>query len=157
MYRVVPCRSALEWAALLRGWRNTVEIVLFEISNSTKLYPSVFHAYVAYTNNMRLVIGFLGQQNSMRFPTVFRQPLTIYIYIYIYIYIHTYFCNRDQWSRACSPVARRLTKAGARLPKPAHQRRGAVHQLRVLCSKWSVCITTRGTERERETEREWWR
>ena len=35
------------------GWRNTVEIVLFEISNSMKPYPSVFHAD---TNNMRPVI-----------------------------------------------------------------------------------------------------
>ena len=26
----------------LRGWRNTVEIVLFEISNAMKPYPSVF-------------------------------------------------------------------------------------------------------------------
>ena len=29
---------------LMRGWRNTVEIVLFEISNSMKPYPSVVHA-----------------------------------------------------------------------------------------------------------------
>ena len=29
----------------VRGWRHTVEIVLFEISNSMKPYPSVVHAY----------------------------------------------------------------------------------------------------------------
>ena len=45
--------------AILRGWRNTVELVLFEILNSMKLYPSVFHAY---TYNMRPVTGFLSQQ-----------------------------------------------------------------------------------------------
>ena len=58
----------------VRGWRNTVEIVLFEISNSMKPYPSVFHSY---TNNTRPVIGFFEPtKNSMRFPTVSRQPLT---------------------------------------------------------------------------------
>ena len=31
----------------LRGWRNTVEIVLFEIANSMKPYPSVYHAYTS--------------------------------------------------------------------------------------------------------------
>ena len=31
----------------MRGWRNTVEMVLFEISNSMKPYPSIFHAYVS--------------------------------------------------------------------------------------------------------------
>ena len=32
----------------MRGWRNTVEAVLFEISNSMKPYPSVCHAYINY-------------------------------------------------------------------------------------------------------------
>ena len=54
------------------GWWNTVELVLFEISNSIKPYPSVFHAY---TNKMRPVIVSLSQQISTSFPTVFRQPL----------------------------------------------------------------------------------
>ena len=31
----------------LRGWWHTVEIVLFEISNSIKPYPFVFHAYTS--------------------------------------------------------------------------------------------------------------
>ena len=39
----------------MRGWQNTVEIVLFEISNSMKPYPSAFHAY---TNKSRPVIRF---------------------------------------------------------------------------------------------------
>ena len=42
--------------ASMRGWRNTVEIVLFEISNSMKPYPSVVYAY---TNKMRAVTGCL--------------------------------------------------------------------------------------------------
>ena len=41
--------------ATLRGWRNTVEIVLFEISSSMKPYSSVFHAY---TRELGPVIGF---------------------------------------------------------------------------------------------------
>ena len=45
-----------------RGWLNTVEVVLLEISNSMKPYPSVFHAYTAsYTSKMKPVIGFLGE------------------------------------------------------------------------------------------------
>ena len=39
----------------MRGQRNTVEIVLFEISTSMKPYPSAFHAN---TSKLRLVIGF---------------------------------------------------------------------------------------------------
>ena len=56
----------------MRGWRNTLEIVLFEISSSMKLYPSVFQEY---TNTLRPVTSFLSQNISMRFPTVCRQPL----------------------------------------------------------------------------------
>ena len=37
----------------VRGRRNAVELVLFEISSSMKLYPSVFHAY---TSNLRPTI-----------------------------------------------------------------------------------------------------
>ena len=62
----------------MRSWRNTVEIVLFEISNSMKPYPSVVHAY---TSKLRPVICCLSQNNSMRFPTVFRQPLTAKVYL----------------------------------------------------------------------------
>ena len=39
----------------MRGWWHAAEIVLFEISNSMKPYPSVF---LAYTSNMRPAIGF---------------------------------------------------------------------------------------------------
>ena len=35
---------ALAHFAVARGWRNTVEIVLLDISNSTKPCPSVLHA-----------------------------------------------------------------------------------------------------------------
>ena len=55
----------------IRAW-NTVEIVQFEISNSMNPYPSVCHAH---TNQMRLVIVWLSQSISTRFPTVLRQPL----------------------------------------------------------------------------------
>ena len=39
----------------MRGWRNTGEIVLLEISNSMKPYLSVLHAY---TSKLRPVTGF---------------------------------------------------------------------------------------------------
>ena len=71
---IKECRGALlpPGQPAMRGWRNTVELVLFEISNSMKPYPSVFHAY---TSNMGPVIVFLSQEISMRFPTAFRKPL----------------------------------------------------------------------------------
>ena len=43
----------------MSGWRNTVEVVLFEISNSMKPYPPVFHSY---TNKLRPVIGIFEPQ-----------------------------------------------------------------------------------------------
>ena len=43
----------------LRGWRNTVDIVLFEISNSMKLYPCVL---CIYTGNLKPVWLFEPQQ-----------------------------------------------------------------------------------------------
>ena len=46
--------------SLWRDWRNTVKIILFEISNSMKPYPSVFHAY---TSEMRPTIGFYEPEN----------------------------------------------------------------------------------------------
>ena len=62
-------------AADLRGWRNTVEIELLEISILMKACPSVFHAYIS---KLMPAIGFLlSRKISMRFPTVFRQPLRI--------------------------------------------------------------------------------
>ena len=38
----------------VRGWRNTVKLILFKISKSMNPYPSIVHAY---TNNMSPVIG----------------------------------------------------------------------------------------------------
>ena len=40
-------RPASRTCPFLRGWRNTFEIVLFEIFNSMKPYPSVFHTYTS--------------------------------------------------------------------------------------------------------------
>ena len=59
-----------------------------------KPYPSVFHAY---TSKLRPATVFLSQINSMRFPTVFRQPLkpksacvslTLSVRPYIHLSIH---------------------------------------------------------------------
>ena len=50
--QLLACEMA---APLVSGWRNTVEIVLFDISNSLKPYPPGF---LAYTSKMRPVIGF---------------------------------------------------------------------------------------------------
>ena len=44
----------------LRGWWNTVELVLLEISNSTKPCPSVSHAY---TTELRPVIVLFEPDN----------------------------------------------------------------------------------------------
>ena len=70
-WRASPCRAARtrptcprprDRATILslRGWRNAVEIVLLEISNSMKSYASVSHAY---TNNIRPVIGLFEPNN----------------------------------------------------------------------------------------------
>ena len=53
-----------------RGWRNTVEVALFEISNSTKQYPSDFHAY-AYI--------YIYRERERG-----REMYIMYVYIYIY-------------------------------------------------------------------------
>ena len=53
----------------LRGWRNTVEVALLEISNSMKPYASVFHAY---TGKLRPNIHFVEPNISTRFQTMFR-------------------------------------------------------------------------------------
>ena len=44
----------------LRGWRSTVEIILFETSNSMKPKPSVFHTR---TSKLKPVKGFLEPTN----------------------------------------------------------------------------------------------
>ena len=41
------CQGSRYERVSVRGWRKIVETVLFEISISTKLYPSVFHAYTS--------------------------------------------------------------------------------------------------------------
>ena len=76
----------------VRGWRNTVEVVLFEISNSMKPYPSVLHAR---TSKSRLAM-FSCRTN--KYPRRFRpysvpprSAYYIYIYIYVYICIHIIF------------------------------------------------------------------
>ena len=51
-------------------------IALFQISNSMRLHPVVFHAY---TVELRPVVGFLSHTNSMRFPNVFCQPLRVHV------------------------------------------------------------------------------
>ena len=91
LFEVIP--TEVISSGLLRGWRNTVEIVLFDISNSMKSYASVFHAY--YAIKLRPVIGLSEPKTARRsLQTVFRQPLgypyCIYIYIYIYICVYTY-------------------------------------------------------------------
>ena len=90
----------------LGGWRNTVEIVLFEISNSMKPYPSVFHTY---TSTLRPAIGLFDPRATRRgfqpySAHLSNVPLHIYLslslslslsllfslslYVYIYIHIH---------------------------------------------------------------------
>ena len=56
----------------LRGWRNIVEIVLFEISSLMNLYPLLCTRIPVNWGPLKL---FLSRTNSMRFPAVFRQPL----------------------------------------------------------------------------------
>ena len=59
----------------MRGWRNTVEIILFEISNSMESYPSVVHAF---TSKLRVVICMFEQKHidevSDRIPTTSSCP-----------------------------------------------------------------------------------
>ena len=45
----------------VRGWRNTLELIVFEISNSTKLHPSAFHAY---PSKLRPMISFFGSKKA---------------------------------------------------------------------------------------------
>ena len=70
---VAPLRSVCIVSWCMRGRRNTVEIVLFEMLISMKLYPSVVHACAS---KARPVIGFPSQTLSMRLPSVFGQPLS---------------------------------------------------------------------------------
>ena len=51
--------SRLSGVHKLSGWRNTVEIVLFDISNSLKPYPPCF---LAYTSRLKPVLGFSEQK-----------------------------------------------------------------------------------------------
>ena len=69
IYIYIYC-TYLQSSPMMRDWRNSVEIVLFEISNSMRAYPSAFHAY---TNQLRpAIVVCLNQAISTRFPTVFR-------------------------------------------------------------------------------------
>ena len=72
----------------LRGWRNTVELVLFEISNSMKPYPSVFRTY---TNKLRPIIGFWEPTNldevSNRIPPTSHYAIIYYTILY-YAMLH---------------------------------------------------------------------
>ena len=47
--------------ARMRGWRNTVELVLLQISNSMKPYPSAFHAHAS---TLRPAIGFFDPRKT---------------------------------------------------------------------------------------------
>ena len=113
----------------LRGWRNTVEVVLFEISNSMKPYPSVVHAY---TGKLEPVIGFCLSRRkleevSTRIPPtsqlvkyttlhydmicyimssidILTCDLTLCVYVYIYIYIYR---ERDIYIYTCALQRRR--------------------------------------------------
>ena len=62
-----------------RGWRNTVEIVLFEISNSMKPYPSAVHAC---TSKLRPVIVLFEPNDldevSNRIPPTSQTSLFMY-------------------------------------------------------------------------------
>ena len=89
-FAMVTCPSATH---RLRGWRNTVDLVLFEISISMKPHPSIVHAY---TINMKPVIGlFEPTYVDEVSDRIWNYAYTIYIYIYIsyvYIYIYIHMC-----------------------------------------------------------------
>ena len=67
----------------LRGWRNTAEAVLFEISNSMKPYPSVSHAYI---NQLRPVICLFKPKHfdelSNRIPPTSQLPRALRSWYY---------------------------------------------------------------------------
>ena len=56
LYIVMLCGVGRPWMSAsglnktvrlkVRGWRNTVESILYEIWNSMKPYPSLVHAYI---------------------------------------------------------------------------------------------------------------
>ena len=66
-------RRGRPWVTNMRGRRKTVEMVLFEISNSMKPYPPP--CCFPYTGKLKPVLGFLSHRNATRSPTIFRQPL----------------------------------------------------------------------------------
>ena len=51
------CTHALTCIRHMRGWRNHIEIVLFEISNWMKPYPSVFHTYASNLSPVKVFVG----------------------------------------------------------------------------------------------------
>ena len=92
IYIYIYTESERETYSVLRGWRNTVGLVLFDVSNSMKSHPSDVHAY---TSELRPAIGFcLSPKYSMRLPTSFRQPL---VYAHnLYQEIRAGFCDTYQ-------------------------------------------------------------
>ena len=119
-YNLLQCnmqyndRSPLPPAIVcLRGWRSTVEIVMFEISNSMKPYPSVFSCIYrrVEARDMFFEPQHLDEVSNRIPPTSQRLDdakrlgaawheitkqhniflsLSLSVYVYIYIYAHTY-------------------------------------------------------------------
>ena len=91
----------VDWIGL-RGWRNTVEIVLvgdLEFDETVRLCCSYIYIYIyiyicVYIPVIRVRrSAFMSQKISMSFRTVFRRPLMdrlhrMYMYICMYIYIY---------------------------------------------------------------------
>ena len=73
----------------MRGWRNTVEIVLFDISNSMKPFPPWCSCIYRYMHTyIYLYIYMCFYMIHMCIYNIHVSlSLSIYIYIYIYIYI----------------------------------------------------------------------
>ena len=68
----LPISKLARRVGYMRGWRNTVEIVLFDISNSMKPYPRVFY----YNGKLKSVICSFEPQQFEEVSTVFRPKLS---------------------------------------------------------------------------------
>ena len=75
----------------IRGWRNTVEIVLSEVSNPMEQFPFVVHAFISNTGPAIVFFepGNLDEVSDRIPPSSHFSPSRL-MYIYIYIYIHRY-------------------------------------------------------------------
>ena len=60
-------KTSLGTSKSVRDWRNTVELVQSEISNSVKPYPSYPSAFQAYTDKPRPAIGFFEPRDLDEF------------------------------------------------------------------------------------------